>query len=90
MGAWFVALFSAVIAALIQRALYLRTRKKFVMIFIPAVSAILSAFAFIIVIYGNYSIFDTEAMYFFAAILIGAPIVVGSSVTGVILAIKHR
>jgi glycerol-1-phosphate dehydrogenase [NAD(P)+] len=72
---------AALIAALIQYGLYKITKDRDIMFLIPIILAIPTVF--ILVRYGNVSIFAKEAGYALAAMFFGVPAVIGSLCVGI-------
>ena len=77
----FLAIASALIAALIQFGLYKITKNRDIMLFIPVILAVPTIFIF--VRYGNISILAKEAGYWLAAMFFGVPAVIGSLCSGI-------
>ena len=72
---------AALIAALIQYGLYKITKNRDIIFLIPTILAIPTIF--ILIRYGNVSIFAKEAGYALAAMFFGVPAVIGSLCAGI-------
>ena len=87
---WFytIALAVLVFSFYIQFRIYDKTEKRLTLLIIPGVFVIPTLY--IIITLGNESIFSPGIIYVLIAMFIGAPIVIGSLISGIIIAIRNR
>ena len=73
------------LAALVQKIIYMYTKRKFILLLISVASCVFTIYAFITST-GSGPLSEDPAVY---ALFLGIPTVIGSSIMGIAIAIKE-